>query len=661
MTPLELALMAGIFCAFSGVPALSPRIPLFLGRRIAYCFVSVGAVAGLAGAGEMLLGDGRIETIEMAWQLPVGTLLFRLDPLSAFFLIPVMIVAICISLYGCGYCATSPDNRGESLLTFYLGTSVAAITGLLLAANGITLLFFWEGMALLVFIAMCLEHGRPEVREAGLQYLVASHVVTLSLVVLFSQLSPDAGLPFPRPGSMDPGGVGAVAILLAALAGFGLKAGIMPLHIWLPSAHANAPSHVSALMSGIVLKMGIYGLLRTISFFGPPPLWWGILFLCLGIVSAVAGVLFAIGQHDIKRLLAYHSIENIGIIVMGIGVALTGLATGNRILFVLGMAGALLHVLNHALFKSLLFLGAGAVIHLTGTRDIDRMGGLSRSLPLTSVAFLTGAVAICGLPPLNGFVSEFLIYLGIFKGFGVTSGKAAGFLALAAPALALTGGLAVACFVKVYGCAFLGAPRTPLPKPHENGSMTGAMAILGGICVVIGVVPFLAVPLIEPVIASLFPQRGDILPSIQTTAHLYGLSAAAAILFLMVILLVVFYVNRLKAIPSGETGTWDCGYAAPSSSMQYTASSFGGTLVGIFSAILRPERHEPTITGFFPGQSRFHSHVPEVVLDQGIMPFFAAVDRRLAHIRRMQNGQLNRYILYIVVAVIVLLALSDFL
>jgi hydrogenase-4 component B len=413
-------------------------------------------------------------------------------------------------------------------------------------------------------------------------------------------------------------------------------------------------------MSGVMLKMGVYGIVRMTALLPAGPAWWGYTVLAAGAVSCVAGIAYAVGQRDLKRLLAYSSIENIGIIVMGIGVALTGLASGIPILFVLGMAGALLHVLNHALFKSLLFLGAGAIIHLAGTRDIDRMGGLARALPLTAVAFLIGAVAICGLPPLNGFVSEFLIYLGIFKGFGVSSGQAAGFLALAAPALALTGGLALACFVKAYGCVFLGEPRTPLPKPHENPAMIGAMAILGSICVGIGVVPITIVRLIEPVVSALFPQRGALRPSIRTNCPLYGLSVGAAILFLVVILLIVFYVNRLKAIPSGETGTWDCGYAAPSARMQYSASSFAGMLVGIFSPILRPERHEPHVSGLFPATEQFQSHVPEVVLDKGIMPFLGAIDRRFAHIRRMQNGQLNHYILYIVVALIVLLALSDF-
>ena len=661
MTALELVFLAALLFALSGIPALSARVPLFLGRRISCTLISAGAITGLAAAGNILLRGGSSETLEMAWSMPLGEMLFRFDPLAAFFLIPVLLVTFCISLYACGYCTTSPENRGEALLTFYLGLIAADILMLLLSASSVTLLIFWEAMALLVFLAMCLEHGQPEVREAGIHYLIASHVSTLTLFVLFVLLSHGGSFEFPGVGTLDPTSTTSLGVLLTALIGFGLKAGIMPLHIWLPSAHANAPSHISAVMSGIVIKMGIYGLIRVLSFYSTPPLWWGVLFLGLGIVSAVVGVLFAIGQHDLKRLLAYHSIENIGIIVMGIGVALIGLTTGNGVLFVLGMAGALLHVLNHALFKSLLFLGAGAVIHLAGTRDIDRMGGLSRALPLTSVAFLTGAVAICGLPPLNGFVSEFLIYLGIFKGFGTTSGGAAAFLALAAPALALTGGLALACFVKVYGGVFLGQPRMELPKPHENPAMTVAMAVLAGVCILIGVLPILAIRLMEPVISSIFPQPLAVHPSIQTTAHLYGLSIAAAILILAIILLVVFYINRLKSTPVAESGTWDCGYAAPSPTMQYTASSFAEMLVGIFNGVLKPERHEPAITALFPKTDHFQSHVPEVVLEKGILPFFAAADRQLALIRRLQNGQLNYYILYIFAALIVLLALSDFL
>jgi hydrogenase-4 component B len=661
MNSLELAFLAAGLFALSGVPGLFSRVSHFRGRIIACSLVSAGALAGLVSVGKILFMSDTAETFAIIWRLPFGEMLFRLDPLSAFFLIPVLIVTSCISLYACGYCSSTPENRGEAVLTLYLGLITSAIIMLLLSASGITLLIFWEAMALLVFLAMVLDQSRPEVREASIHYLIASHVSTLSLVVLFVLLSHSGSFQFPGVGTLDPSDTASVGILLTALIGFGLKAGIMPLHIWLPSAHANAPSHISALMSGVVIKMGIYGLIRILSFYSAPPLWWGVLFLGLGIISAVAGVLFAIGQHDLKRLLAYHSIENIGIIVIGIGVALIGLTTGSHILFVLGMAGALLHVLNHALFKSLLFLGAGAIIHLAGTRDIDRMGGLSRALPLTSVAFLTGAVAICGLPPLNGFVSEFLVYLGIFKGFGTTSGGAAAFLALAAPALALTGGLALACFVKVYGCVFLGEPRMKLPEPHENPFMTSAMAILAALCILIGVLPALVVRVVEPVISSIFPHRSAVLPSIQTTAGLYGVSIAAVVLLLAIIILVVFYVHRLKSAPVGESGTWDCGYAAPSSSMQYTASSFSEMLVQIFSGVLKPERHEPATGDLFPAVERFESHVPEVVLEKGILPFLAATDRLLAMVRRLQNGQLNSYILYIFAALILLLALTDFL
>jgi len=503
-----------------------------------------------------------------------------------------------------------------------------------------------------------MEHGRQEVLEAGLQYLVASHVTVLILMMMFSFFTRTGVTFFPLPGTMDPATVSATVIMLLALVGFGLKAGIMPLHVWLPAAHANAPSSISAFMSGIILKMGIYGFLRVISFFSIPPLWWGGLLLVLGVVSAVVGVLFAIGQHDIKRLLAYHSIENIGIIVIGIGVSLIGLSCGNRILFVLGMAGALLHVLNHALFKSLLFLAAGAVIHAAGTRDIDRMGGLSRALPLTSTAFLIGAVAICGLPPLNGFVSELFIYLGIFNGFGLASGSVASVMALAAVSLALTGGLAVACFVKVFGSVFLGSARTVQAVHHENRAMSAAMALLAVCCMLIGVLPFGVVRLLEPVVQSIFPQQGALLPSISTTVGVYGIGAMAAFLILTVVVLFVYYINRLKTTPVNTSVTWDCGYAAPSSSMQYTSSSFAGMLVRIFSGILRPEYKEPDMSGLFPGKAGFHSHVPEVTLEKGIIPFMVAVDRRLSAVRRLQSGQLNRYLMYIFIALIILLAIS---
>ena len=273
-------------------------------------------------------------------------------------------------------------------------------------------------------------------------------------------------------------GLAGVLFLLAVI-GFGTKAGFMPLHVWLPEAHPAAPSHVSAVMSGVMIKTGIYGLMRAFTFLGTPPLWWGWVLVAIGLTSGVLGVLFALAQHDLKRLLAYHSVENIGIIALGLGVGLLGMSTGSPVLIVLGFGGALLHVLNHALFKGLLFLGAGAVVHGTGTREIDQLGGLLKRMPWTAATFLVGAVAISGLPPLNGFVSEFLIYLGAFKGGISTGGPVAVPLLALIAGLALIGGLAVACFTKAFGIVFLGEPRSEHVVARARGGLDHALAHAG--------------------------------------------------------------------------------------------------------------------------------------------------------------------------------------
>ena len=382
-----------------------------------------------------------------------------------------------------------PENGRK--LRFFYGTLTAGMALVVIARNGVLFLFGWEIMALSAFFLVTTEDGVREVRRSGWIYLVATHVAALCLLALFSLLRAASGSFSLEPlqaNSLTPAGTmypwSATAIFVCALVGFGLKAGIMPLHVWLPGAHANAPSHVSAIMSGVMIKMGIYGLVRVLGAAAAPPLAWGYTVLGLGVVSGVLGVAFAVGQHDLKRLLAYHSIENIGIIVIGLGLALIGRTLARADWIVLGLGGALLHVWNHALFKSLLFFSAGSVIHATGTREIDRLGGLAKAMPRTSLAFLVGAVAICGLPPLNGFVSELLIYLGLFGTLGIGEGSACPLAAFAAPALALIGGLAVACFVKVFGAVFLGSARTEVARhAHESaGSMLGPMGVLMGCC-----------------------------------------------------------------------------------------------------------------------------------------------------------------------------------
>ncbi|MEX0710838.1 MAG: proton-conducting transporter membrane subunit, partial [Pirellulales bacterium] len=384
---------------------------------------------------------------------------------------------------------------------------------------------------------------------------------------------------------------------------------------------------------------------------------WGIILLALGAVSGVLGVAYAIGQHDLKRLLAYHSIENIGIIVMGIGLALAGRSLGRVDWVVLGLAGALLHVWNHALFKALLFLGAGSVIHATHTREIDHLGGLAKTMPHTALCFLVGAVAICGLPPLNGFVSEFLVYLGLFRTLGIEEGPAFTGAAFAAPALALIGALAVACFVKVFGAVFLGMPRSQHAiHAHESSrSMVGPMLVLVACCFVIGLAPCLVAPMLTKAVhawAAEIPETGVHL----TTYAPLGWISLMGVLLLAGIAVTSILLRSLLRHTAVETGpTWGCGYAVATSRMQYTSSSFAQMLVALFAWALRPKRRQPKDLPLFPAATAFHSDVPDVVLEQGVLPAFRISAWLLAWFRVLQQGSIQAYLLFIFLTLLVLL------
>jgi hydrogenase-4 component B len=523
-----------------------------------------------------------------------------------------------------------------------------------LAADGVTFLFAWEIMAISAFFLVSTEDHKPEAWRAGWVYLVAAHVGTLCLFALFALLRTASGsFELTRVHPTEAGLGLQVTIFLIALAGFGLKAGAFPLHFWLPTAHAAAPSHVSAMLSAVVLKVGIYGLVRITMLLPALPVVCGLMVLVVGVVSAVLGVTFALGQHDLKRLLAYHSIENIGIILIGLGLAMVGLAAHRSEWIVLGMAGCLLHVWNHGFFKALLFFAAGAVVHAAHTREIDHLGGLAKRMPRSAALFAIGAVAICGLPPLNGFVSELLIYLGLFR--AATEGQAGlSSVALAAPALALVGALAVACFVKAYGAVFLGMARTPAASDaHEVPlSMVAPMALLAAICVAIGVLPILVLPLLNRAVltwAGVSEQSlQDLVPyGFMTTLSIALIIAVAATMMLM--------GRRSLWRPVHEALTWDCGYARPRGAMQYTSSSFASTLVGIFSWVLRPCISCVPPKDVFPGRSEFESHVPDIVLDGFLNPFWSRVKSWLAPARVLQQGRVQRYLFYILLTLFGLL------
>ena len=435
----------------------------------------------------------------------------------------------------------------------------------------------------------------------------------------------------------------------------------MPLHVWLPSAHANAPSHVSAVMSGVMLKMGVYGIIRMTALLPVPAIWWGGTLLILGTITGVAGIAFAIGQNDIKRMLAYSSIENIGIIMIGLGLALLGRSLNQPEWILLGLGGSLLHVWNHSLFKSLLFFNAGAIIHAAHTRNIDQMGGLAKRMPRVMVLFVVGAVAICALPPLNGFASEWLIYNGLFSTLGFGSEPGFPVAAIAAVPLAMIGALAVACFVKMLGTVFLGTGRCEsVNHAHDpSASMIIPMAAMAIGCICIGLFPMIAIGGLDNA-ARMWASLPDQTVLLTTVAPLGWITKMNLVFIVLVGMIALALKKLIRAKVISEAGTWDCGYAQPTTRIQYTGSSFGQILVNLFAFILWPKTHWPAIRGFFPRAAHFKIIVPDTVLDRLVLPLFNTAGRYLPSLRVLQQGQTHFYVLYILIIVIILLICGTF-
>jgi hydrogenase-4 component B len=650
-------LLAIVIAACSGVAGLLFRRNAMSGQWATTLLAVISAVLGLVGLGTFWV-SGSSSPIHCDWSLPGADFHVAVDGLSAIFLAPVFLIFLLGNVYGLSYWKqTKHSGNGRKLRLFY-GTLTAGMGTLLIARNSILFLFGWEAMALSAYFLVVTEDHDKDVCETGWIYLVAAHVATLCLFALFALLRAVSGsfALVPLVGSSLPPHT-ATAIFALSLVGFGFKAGIMPLHFWLPGAHAVAPSHVSAIMSAVIIKMGVYGLLRVTSLLPNPPVEWGAVVLALGAVSGVLGVAYANGQHDLKRLLAYHSIENIGIITMGIGLALIGRSLGRFDLVLLGLAGGLLHVWNHAIFKSLLFLSAGSVIHAAHTREIDRLGGLAKVMPQTALGFLVGAVAICGLPPLNGFISELLIYLGLFRTLEGGMGSSFAGAAFAVPALAIIGTLATACFVKAYGIVFLGSGRSEhAQQARESGlAMTGPMFVLVVCCVVIGLAPLLVVPILESGIAAWLPELNGTGAGITTLAPLRWITLMNLLLLAGLAGGGAWLWSRLRSGGVERRATWACGYAAPAPRMQYSSSSFAQMVVALFAWALRPRVLKPGTLPLFPRATRFQSEVPDTVLDDAVLPTLRFGAWLLSWFRVFQQGSTQAYLLYLFVALIALL------
>jgi hydrogenase-4 component B len=657
-------LIAILLLLLGGVGA-AVGLPSRIGHRVGQAGAIIGSAIGLVAA-IRVLAVGVPERMVGVWHMPGGALHLQIDIVSAFFLIPVFGLSIATALYGRSYLLARKSESESTVSWFHLNLLTASMAGVIAAHDGLLFLLAWEIMALSPFFLVIFDDRKAEARHAAWTYLAATHLGTAFLLVMFVTLGELGGTSDfdAYTAALSTHSTLASGIFVLALIGFGSKAGIVPAHVWLPEAHPAAPSHASALMSGSMIKVGIYGIVRMLMILGPPNVWWGWALIALGAASGLLGVLYALAQHDLKRLLAYHSVENIGIILLGLGVGVLGLATGRPGLAVIGFAAGLLHVLNHCIFKGLLFLGAGAVQRGAHSLDLEELGGLLKRMKWTGTAFLIGSAAIVGLPPLNGFVSEFLLFLSGFV--AVTSPLAS--IATAGLAvivvMGLISGLAAACFAKAFGIVFLGTPRSKeAAEAHEVATpMLAAMAVLALLCVAIG----LAAPAAAVAIGGVVAAATGLAPSIvreQTALAAGSLTATVIVFTILIIVGAVAWAARawrLRSNPVRRRPVWGCGYLFPSARMQYTASSFAQPLVTQFHLLIRSRETLAPPKGYFPEAGSYRSDSGDPFLQLLFAPTFRWFDRMVNRLNVIQRGHIHVYVLYLAATLIALLIWESF-
>lgn len=674
LSPASILLLITLFLA-GGIGALF--MDRLFDSRVAgfwaHGFALLASLLGLAVAGSALLsGQGIAFSLSSAF--PGLSFDFRLDGLSAFFLGTISLIASVASLYGFSYQKHFYGEYRLGAFGFFYNAFVGSLMLVTVANHALFFLLVWEIMSLASYFLVVFEHRKAENVRAGFLYFLMTHFGTAFIMLAFF-------LAYKATGSFNfddwRAAAGTIAptiqtiIFLAALIGFGTKAGIIPLHIWLPEAHPAAPSHVSALMSGVMIKTAIFMFIRFFfDFFPVAQMEWGLAFLVLGGISSLLGVLYALSEHDLKRLLAYHSVENIGIILLGFGAALTFFSLGFESFALFALAAALYHTLNHATFKALLFLGAGSVVSATGTRNMEEYGGLIKLLPFTALFFLIGSLAISAFPPFNGFASEWLTFQALFVGIASPSVIVKAVFIFAIASLVFTGGLAAACFVKAFGATFLARPRSEEAKhAHEAGwPMLAAMGILAALTLILGVFATFVIAGLVGVVASIgliqqsslrFPftefiqarnEFANVLPLDTVTIALLAVFVLAA--------LAVLYVTRSRKIVFGRT--WDCGTPVEPRT-EITATSFSRSLITIFQGILRPTKQ--TETEYHDEHIRYFIKSQEVKMEIGdpyrkafYRPINIALAFFAAQARRIQSGNVNLYLLYVFVTLVVLLA-----
>jgi hydrogenase-4 component B len=624
----------------------------------------VASAISLVAALMHLLGAAAPETIVLPVGVPWLGAHLRLDALSAFFLVVIDLGAMSASLFALGY--GQHETAPGRVLPFY-PAFLAAMTLVLVADDAYTFLLSWEFMSLTSWALVMAHHRVPENVRAGYVYLVMASFGTMALLLAFGLLAGSEGLyTFAQIRSAHPSAVlGALALILA-LIGAGSKAGLVPLHVWLPLAHPAAPSHVSALMSGVMTKVAVYGYIRIVfDLAGGPAWWWSIVVLALAGATTVMGVLYALMQHDLKRLLAYHTVENIGIIFIGLGLALAFKAHGMLFAAALAFTAALLHVFNHSLFKSLLFFGAGAVLTATGERDMEHLGGLIHRMPKTAFLVLIGCAAISALPPLNGFVSEWLTFQAILLSPQLPSWGLKLLIPAVGALLALAAALAAACFVKAYGVTFLGRPRTPAAEAatETDSYSLAAMLILAALCLLVGILPGIFIDALAPVSSALIgahmpaqigAQWLSIVPIAASRSSYDGL-----LVFLFIAIsgmLAAFAIHRLASDRLRRAPAWDCGYPDASPMTQYSATSFAQPIRRVFGTVVFRAREQVEMPP--PGDTRparLKVELHDLIWEAIYAPLVVGINFTADRLNRFQFLTIRQFLTLVFCTLIVLL------
>ena len=586
--------------------------------------------------------------------LPIfGEVDFIIDSLSAFFILVISIMSFIGSIYAVGYIKPYL-HKGMNISShcLFLMLLILSMIMVVTVQNALFFLVVWEIMSLSSFFLVIFESGKSNLKEshivknAGIKYMIYMHISVIFIISAFALMNINTGsfsfndfAQFLRENQKL-----SEIVFLLAFAGFGIKAGFVPFHNWLPDAHPAAPSHISGIMSGVMIKTGIYGILRMLYMTDLSSKLIAYTVLTVSVISALWGVLYAISQHDIKRLLAYHSIENIGIIGIGIGIGLLGIVYQNPYMAAFGFAGAILHILNHSVFKELLFFAAGSVYKKTHTRDVELLGGLIKNMPYTALFFIIGSVAICGLPPFNGFISEFLIYAGMVMGFQVKSSVVFVSVIVALASLALIGTMAILCFTKVSGVMFLGNPRSEYAlKPNSDTEkvMLIPMGILAIITLIIGLFPQNALLFILAPVAMFVPVT-------QMLTSLAEITTVISLLFFVFLVIVIavcvarIILNNRKRVHT----TWGCGYNKPNNRMQYTASSYADLFISTLKPMFKRVEHIKKPKELFPKEAYYDVEIEDIEEAYIVKPLIKLDEKILTKFERIQNGNMQQYILF---------------